>query len=46
MIRSFSPDPLNYVRLTISITLDYGISARGKIGTLCVGVTKDWLESF
>ena len=35
MIRSFSRDPLNYVRLTINITFDYGISARGEIGTLC-----------
>ena len=33
MICSLSRDPLAYVRLTINITLDYGISARGEIGT-------------
>ena len=34
VIRSLSRDPLDYVRLTINIKLDYGISARGEIGTL------------
>ena len=34
VIRSLSRDPLDYVRLTINITLDYGISARGENGTL------------
>ena len=34
VIRSLSRDPLDYVRLTIDITLDYGISGRGEIGTL------------
>ena len=29
-------DPLNYVRLTINTTLDYGISVRGEIGMLCI----------
>ena len=35
VIRSLSRDPLDFERLTINITLDYGISARGEIGTLC-----------
>ena len=36
VICSLSRDPLDYVRSTINITLDYGISARrGEIGTLC-----------
>ena len=35
MICSLSRDPLDYVLLTINIMLDYGISARGEIGTLC-----------
>ena len=32
-----SRDPHDYVRLTINITLDYGISASGQRGTLCYG---------
>ena len=35
MICSLSRDPLDYVLLTINIMLDYGISARGEVGTLC-----------
>ena len=35
VIRSLSRDPLDYVHLTLNITLDYGISARDEIGTLC-----------
>ena len=34
VICSLSRDPLDYVRLIVNIALDYGISARGKIGTL------------
>ena len=32
---NLSHDPLDYLRLTINITLDYGISASGEVGTLC-----------
>ena len=42
VICSLSFDPLDYIRLTINITLDYGISARGEIGTLWAGSRGDF----
>ena len=45
VICSLSRDPLDYLRLTINITLDYGIRARGEIGTLCPTPWMDPLKS-
>ena len=46
LIRSLSHDPIDYVRLTMNISLDYGITVTGRDWNTVIILSLDWLHIF